>query len=162
MYFTVSDEADLYNLQYISMDAKAFVEDQIQEFKRKASHNKNESLGLIAFSIACSLAAPLFISLGEGKLLEKVIPSILSVLAAGCTSWLQLRKPQKLWSMYRNTQRLLENELVKYSFRMGDYQLHATPEGLLAERASTITFAVHEEWTKLIPNADSVSPKTIG
>jgi hypothetical protein len=143
------------------MDAKIFVEDQIQEFKRKASHNKNESLSLIVFSIACALAAPLFISLGEGKLLEKVIPSVLSVLSAGCTSWLQLRKPQKLWSMYRNTQRLLENELVRYSFKMGDYQTHASPEGLLAERASTITFAVHEEWSKLVPNADSMPSKAI-
>lgn len=143
------------------MDAKVFVENQIIEFKRKASHNKNESLGLIALSISCALAAPLFISLGEGKLLEKVIPSILSVLSAGCTSWLQLRKPQKLWSMYRNTQRLLENELVRYSFKMGDYQTHVTPEGLLAERASTITFAVHEEWSKLVPNADSLPSKAI-
>jgi hypothetical protein len=149
------------NLQYTSMDAKVFVEDQIQEFKRKASHNKNESLSLIIFSITCALAAPLFISLGEGKLLEKVIPSILSVLSAGCTSWLQLRKPQKLWSMYRNTQRLLENELIKYSFKMGDYHEHVNPESLLAERASNITFAVHEEWSRLVPNSDSIQPKAI-
>jgi hypothetical protein len=151
----------VHNLHYISMEARDFVNDQIHEFKRKANHNKNESLSLIVFSITCALVAPLFISLGEGKMLEKVIPSILSVLSAGCTSWLQLRKPQKLWSMYRNTQRLLENELVRYSFKMGDYQTHASPEVLLAERAATITFAVHEEWSKLVPNADAIPSKGI-
>lgn len=65
------DDFCTYYWSFISNDAKAFVEQQIQEFEQKAIHNKNESFSLIVFSIVCAFAAPLFISLGEGKLLEK-------------------------------------------------------------------------------------------
>jgi len=63
-------------------------------FEAKANHNKRESLGMFILVIVCTLVAPLFVTLGDGLWLGKVVPSVLSLLAAGATSWLQLRKPQ--------------------------------------------------------------------
>ncbi|WP_050577852.1 SLATT domain-containing protein [Sinorhizobium meliloti] len=76
--------------------------------REKANHNKLEAQGCFAAVIGCTLIAPLFVTLGEGPFLAKVVPSVLSVTAAGITSWLQLRKPQKLWVIYRRAQRELE------------------------------------------------------
>jgi ABC-type enterochelin transport system permease subunit len=76
-----------------------YAEQIAKTFKNKADLNKKESLACFTFILVSSLSAPLFITLGKGDLLGKIIPSILSVMTAGLTSWLQLHKPQKLWSM---------------------------------------------------------------
>ena len=136
-----------------------FSERIAKAFKEKADHNKNESLTCFALILIASLSAPLFITLGKGDLLAKIIPSILSVLAAGLTSWLQLRKPQKLWSMYRGSQRLIEDHITKYKFKIGDYKVHETPESLLAEKVAEIALNAHYEWTTVIPTPETLSLK---
>lgn len=130
-------------------------------FKKKADHNKNESLTCFISILVASLSAPLFITLGETDLFSKIIPSILSVIAAALTSWLQLRKPQKLWSMYRGSQRLIEDHITKYTFKIGDYKIHDKPECLLAEKVAEIALSAHQEWTTVIPTPETLSLKEI-
>ena len=105
------------------------------------------------------MSAPLFITLGQGEWLSKIIPSILSVLSAGLTSWLQLRKPQKLWSMYRTSQRLIEDNIIKCKFKIGDYKTHENPEDLLVERVGEIALNAHNEWVGVIPTPEILSLK---
>lgn len=124
--------------------------------REKADHNKNESQWCFTLAIGCTLVAPLFVTLGEGIIYGKVIPASLSVLAAGLTSWLQLRKPQRLWSIYRRAQRELEREKSHYDFKLGDYSSGADPDKLLAQRVADIAFKVHEQWEGLIPEADAL------
>lgn len=128
-------------------------------FKEKADHNKTESLTCFTLILVASLGAPLFITLGEGVFWGKVVPSVLSVIAAGLTSWLQLRKPQKLWSMYRGAQRLIEDHITKYNFKVGDYKNPAEADSLLAEKVAEIALNAHNEWTSVIPSPEALSIK---
>jgi hypothetical protein len=138
-------------------EAKGFAEIARVSFEKKANHNKNESLLCFILVLVSSLSAPLFITLGKTELISKVIPSVLSVVAAGLTSWLQLRKPQRLWGIYRNAQRRIELEQARYKFNIEDYKQSSDPESLLVERVSTITMATHSEWTEVIPAPEGVS-----
>lgn len=126
-------------------------------FKAKADHNKTESLTCFTLILVASLSAPLFITLGEGVFLGKVLPSTLSVIAAGLTSWLQLRKPQKLWSMYRGAQRLIEDNVTKYNFKVGEYKTSADTDNLLAEKVAEIALNAHNDWTRVIPSPEALS-----
>jgi hypothetical protein len=144
-------------------EVRSFAKETRDGFKAKANHNKNESLGLFITILVCSLSAPLFISYGDEiklwheavpSLWAKIVPSVLSVIAAGLTSWIQLRKPQKLWSMYRNAQRLIEDEMTKHQFKAGDYKGYDTPDSLLAERVAGIALKAHNEWTAVVPSPE--------
>lgn len=125
-------------------------------FREKANHNKIESQLCFSLTIAFTLAAPLFVTLGQGLVLGKIVPSVLSVFAAGLTAWLQLRKPQRLWSIYRRAQRELEREKSFFDFKLGEYEASPEPEKLLAQKASDIAFAVHEQWEGLVPEPDAL------
>src|SRR4051794_39905675 len=97
-------------------NAAAFAESIRASFERKATHNKTEALLCFSTVIGCSLLAPMFVTLGEGLVWGKIIPSALSLLAAGMTTWLQLRKPQQLWALYRTCQRRLEYQQAAFTY----------------------------------------------
>jgi len=128
-------------------------------FKEKANHNKDESLWSFTAILIASLVAPLFITLGTNEFVGKIIPSILSVIAAGLTSWLQLRKPQKLWAMYRSAQRNIEDQIVKFTYTIGEYKQAESPESLLAEKVAEIALNAHNEWTSVIPSPENLGTK---
>jgi hypothetical protein len=138
--------------------ALQFCERTMAGFCKKADHNKSEALRCSFCVIFCTLAAPMFITLGSGLVLGKVVPSVLSLIAAGCTAWLQQRKPQQLWSLYRGAQRELEDQQTKYRFRIGDYELHSDPDKLLAERVAAIALHAHQQWLPTVPNPDKLNP----
>lgn len=130
--------------------------------REKADHNKHESQISFYVVICFTLAAPLFVTLGDGWLWGKLIPACLSVFSAAATAWLQLRKPQRLWSIYRRAQRELEREKAAY-----DFGLHSYSDGdpdlrnkLLAMKTSEIAFHVHEQWEGLVPEPDALLAKT--
>ena len=111
--------------------------------------------------IVCILATPMFITLGPGRVLGKIVPSTLSLIAAGSTAWLQQRKPQQLWSIYRGAQRELEDQETKYRFCLGEYETTPDPNKLLAERVAAIALNAHRQWLPTVPNPDKLNPTSM-
>jgi hypothetical protein len=140
-------------------DVSEYTSKTLAGFTKKASHNKNESLTCIILILGSSALAPLFITLGSGLVLGKIIPSVLSVIAGVFTSWMQLRKPQKLWGMYREAQRLIEDQVTKHRFKIGDYNIDENADRLLAEKVAEIALNSHNEWIKVIPAPETLTHK---
>jgi hypothetical protein len=140
--------------------AVAYYSEVRKGLREKANHNKQESqIGF--FSIICfTLTAPLFVTMGEGWFWGKLLPAILSVLAGGATAWLQLRKPQRLWAIYRRAQRELEREKAAYDFGLNPYGEATGRDKMLAAKVSEIAFRVHEQWEGLVPEPDTLTVKT--
>jgi hypothetical protein len=137
-------------------DALSFCERSREGLRKKADHNKSEALGCFIVVISCTLAAPLFITLGSGFWLGKVLPSILSLAAAGATAWLQQRKPQQLWALYRGAQRELEDHETKRKYLIGEYEAAKDPDKLLAEKVAAIVLNVHYQWLPIVPSPDNL------
>ncbi|KQQ56387.1 hypothetical protein ASF69_16595 [Rhizobium sp. Leaf311] len=126
-------------------------------FRNKADHNKIEAQLCFSIIIACTLTAPLFVTLGKDDLWAKGVPSFLSVLAGALTSWLQLRKPQRLWMIYRRAQRELEEHKANYDFRDGDFAECSNPDQLLARKITGVSRWVHDTWEGLVPEQESLA-----
>ncbi|MDO7887606.1 DUF4231 domain-containing protein [Hymenobacter cheonanensis] len=139
-------------------NALAYAQRICQEFAIKADRKKRSSKALFALILINSLSAPLFIAYGGTcKFTAQIIPSILSVLAAGITSWVQIRTPQKLWSIYRSAQRTIEVEVMKYKFQIDEYSSSKVSEQLLVKRVSEVALNTHNEWTAMVPNPSFAS-----
>lgn len=134
--------------------------DRIAHFREKANHNKRESLTFFTSIIVCTLVSPLLITLGNAAVLNKMVPAILSTVAAGATAWLQQRKPQQLWSLYRGTERQLEYHMQRHQFLAGEYADATDPDRLFAERITEIILRAHEGWSGLVPQVQSSAPHT--
>ncbi|GGI18273.1 DUF4231 domain-containing protein [Oxalicibacterium faecigallinarum] len=150
------------------MSAENFCVDLIEGFKKKATHNKEESMLCFWASMGGALLVPFFVTLGRDIgtavgcddaifWLEKVIPSLLSVCVAFSTGWLQLRKPQQLWSLYRTSQRELEDNLQKFRFAVGEYAVVESSEKLLIERVTKIALDAHYAWLPMVPNPEKIA-----
>ena len=137
--------------------ATEFCKDRIHHFEIKADHNKKEALALFVSLICCTLAAPLFITLGQGTTLSKIVPSVLSSVATGCAVWLQQRKPQQLWLLYRTMQRQLEAEINSFEFSINAYQGTPDPSKRLAERTVAVCMSAHHLWAPLVPNPEGLT-----
>lgn len=128
----------------------------INGIKEKSDHNKDESLFCFSLIVFATLTAPLFITLGEGIILGKIIPSVLSLTAAGATAWLQLRQPQQLWALYRTAQRQLEDQRTRYQYKIGEYETVDDPDKLLVEHIANITIELHYSWLPLLPKTENL------
>ena len=128
--------------------------------REKANHNKLEAQWCFVTIIVCTLVAPLFVTLGTGVFFAKVIPSVLSVLAGGLTSWLQLRKPQRLWVLYRRAQRELEEQKANYDFKDGEFADSPDADQLLARKVTSVSRWVHDSWEGLVPEPEMLSTGT--
>ena len=141
-------------------DPFAFCERHISAMKRKADHNKHESLWFFYLVIGPSLAALLFVTLGSGWLWGKLIRSVLSPAAAAAVAWLQLRKPQQLWSIYRSAQRELEDQKSRFLYRIGAYADDLGPERLLAKNVADIAIDVHHRIPDYLPESMTENIRT--
>lgn len=138
-------------------EALQLAERTVSGFKSKADHNKNESLYCFIVIVAFSLCSPLFVTLGEGIFWAKIVPSFLSLSVAASTAWLQLRKPQNLWSLYRDCQRRIEDGLYKYRFRLAEYDASEQERSrLLAEVVRVVAWDAHQRWLPLVPTPDAI------
>lgn len=128
----------------------------ISHYEVKADHNKAEALRCFLLVIICTLVTPLFITLGTDPWLGKVVPSILSLIAAGATAWLQQRKPQQLWSLYRTAQRELEVQKMRHHYLIDEYETAVDPDKLLAKNVTTVVSSTHQQWMPIIPSPDNL------
>jgi hypothetical protein len=128
----------------------------IGAFEEKANHNKRESMANFLLVTVATLLAPVFITLGDGYISGKIVPSLLSLTAAGSTGWLQLRQPQRLWSLYRTAQRELEDHRTKYEYEISEYEEADDRDKLLAERTANIALSVHYNWLPLVPSPENI------
>jgi hypothetical protein len=128
----------------------------IEGLRAKANHNKVESQLAFGIVVGASLAAPLFVTLGTDWFFGKVVPAVLSLSAAAATSWLQLRKPQRLWALYRQAQRRLEDEQIKHRYKIETYDKTHDPDKLLATRTAAIALDVHYKWEGFVPDPDAI------
>lgn len=135
-------------------DAQAFCRATIKGFAAKAGHNKRESQACFMAVVLCTGVVPLLITLGQGFWWGKAIPATLSTLAAIATAWLQLRKPQQLWSLYRGAQRELEDQETKRRFLIAEYETTPDPDKLLAMKVAAIALNVHNQWLPMVPSPD--------
>ncbi|MEZ8473753.1 DUF4231 domain-containing protein [Vibrio cyclitrophicus] len=133
------------------------VENKIKHFKSKADHNKNESLRSFKLIMLSSVLAPIFIAYGTGDIWGKIIPSLLSCLGAFLTAWLQLRKPNQLWTLYRTSQREIESELQLYSFEAGKYKDIEHKDEALIESVNEIYLKTNNGWSALVPNKEDIN-----
>lgn len=140
-----------------SITSLRFANETAKGFKKKADHNKNESLICFSIIVLASLVSPVFVTLGDGLIWGKIIPSVLSLSAAASTTWLQLRKPQSLWALYRDCQRRIEDNINKYCFRLGEYSSGDNERNqLLAERVRQVAWDAHQRWLPLVPTPEAI------
>jgi|ERR1700730_13154826 len=138
----------------------AFCERNISEMTRKANGKKLESVLFYYMVIGPSLAAPLFVTLGPEWISGKLIPSALSLIAAAAVAWLQLRRPQQLWSIYRTAQRELEDNKTRFLYRIDAYAVDPNTETLLAKNVANILIGVHRQWVPLVPSPERLKLNT--
>ena len=134
-----------------------YCKQQISHFQTKACHNKREALWCFRLIMIGTLLAPLFVTLGGEVWTAKVIPSFLSVLAAFCTAWVQLRKPHELWSLYRTAQRELESHLVRYTYQIEEYSETESSDKILVKNVSNLSLNIHKKWMPIVPAPDVLS-----
>lgn len=128
----------------------------ISHYEVKADHNKAETLRCFLLVIVCTLVTPLLITLGSDFWLGKVTPSVLSLIAAGATAWLQQRKPQQLWSIYRTAQRELEVQKMRRDYLIDEYETAVNPDKLLASHVALVVNSTHQQWVPVVPSPDNL------
>jgi hypothetical protein len=137
--------------------AESYCDSLIAAFDKKANHNKREALFFFTAIVVCTSTVPLFIALADGFLLGKIVPAALSSFAACSTAWLQLRRPQYLWGMYRTAHRELQDHRVRYDHRLAPYNDDEERQKILAEHSADIAIGAHYDWLPMIPNLNQLN-----
>lgn len=158
----MSFRKDATDLGSPSDDAVTYCTKLIGGFKDKANHNKAESQFTFAVVVLASLISPALVTLGVGYFWGKVLPACLSLSAAAATSWLQLRKPQRLWTLYRQCQRRLEDQLIRYRYRLDPYGANQDADKVLASATADVAMEAHLKWEGLVPNSDGLEASLTG
>ncbi|WP_045386226.1 DUF4231 domain-containing protein [Vibrio rotiferianus] len=139
------------------LNAEKSVENKIRHFRDKADHNKKEALRGFKFVMFSTVAVPLLIAFGAGDIWSKYVPASLSSLGAFVTAWLQLRKPNQLWSLYRTAERNLEYHLELYRFNAGEYKNCNDKEANFIENTNIICLNTNSSWVELVPSEKELS-----
>ncbi|PSU35285.1 DUF4231 domain-containing protein [Photobacterium phosphoreum] len=102
-----------------------------------------------------ALFAPLLVGLGENVLYAKVLPSILSAIAAFCTAWLQLRNYGQFIEMYRDR---YEVQITHFDINMTEYTGlgESKASKLLVLTVSNLVLETSSRWTKHVPNPSNL------
>ena len=124
--------------------------------KAKADKNKSWSTFFFAVIILATVISPTLILVSDYDIVSKYIPAGLSILAAIAAYWIQIRKPNERWVLYRTYQRELEYEISQYKFETGKYDTEEDKEKLLANSVNEKALKLHYDWVPIVPKATDV------
>ena len=141
------------NENLTALDYSKEIRDGIKE---KATQNKNQSTFLYLVILFTTVFVPILILLPSGDFVTKYIPAFMSACAALASYWLQLRKPQERWVIYRGAQREIEYQIDQYKFENDEYNDPKSKDKLLADRVSKRALELHYEWVPFAPKAEEI------
>jgi hypothetical protein len=156
--------------EFTTTDPEELCQEFIDDFRNKAAHNKKESIVCIWLTIGGASVAPFFVTLGADLagiiglenyviVFSKIIPTIISISVAISATWLQVRKPQQLWALYRTAQRNLEHQLYQYKYKVSHFEKAENSKSIFVEKIIEIRNETHNSWLNLIPNLSSDNNK---
>ena len=125
-----------------------YVKSQKDHFRDKANRNKRIVNYSMAIIILSSVMSPVFILISNDFWISKLVPSLLGSLAAFCTYWIQLKKPQEKWILFRTAEKEIESEISNFIYSCDQKKEN---ENELAVRVSKYVKNVHQSWIPLVP-----------
>jgi len=133
---------------------------------KKANINKKWATFLFGIIILATVLSPTLILVSNNDIISKYTPAGLTVLAAISAYWIQVRKPNERWVLYRTYQREIEHEINSYKFATGKYKDAQEKEKLLAESINDKALKLHYDWIPMVPKATELeellpTPKTL-
>jgi Protein of unknown function (DUF4231) len=138
--------------------ALEYARNTLQGIKDKAERNKHWSDALFFIIIAATASSPILILLPLAPIWSRNAPAILTALASVASAWVQLRKPQERWALYRTAQREIEFEIDQYTFGLGKYRDLTTRVSVLADAVSNRALQLHYEWLPMVPRLRELQP----
>jgi hypothetical protein len=91
-------------------------------------------------------------------MLGKLVPAVLAVASAIAAGVLQFERPHDRWRLYRGYQRAFEDKRLRYLNGLSpfDTQDAAIREQLFGEQVAALRLQLHNDWSGVLPAADSV------
>lgn len=124
--------------------------------EKKSKQNKNNSTFLIFIVLFSTVLSPVLILISDCDIISKYIPAFLTAGAALASYWIQLRKPQERWVLYRTAQREIEFEIDQFQHNLGEYTI-VNKEMVLADNVSKRALKLHYEWMPFVPRAEEIT-----
>ncbi len=138
------------------ISALDYAEKTKKGIEEKADENKSLSTRLFLIILISTVISPILILLPFGDVYSKYLPALMTASAALASYWLQLRKPQDRWVIYRGAQREIEYQIDQYNFGNDEYGKADDKEKLLADRVSKRALQLHYEWVPFAPKAEEI------
>ncbi len=123
---------------------------------KKANENKNTATFLFLVILFSTVLSPVLILVSDNAIVSKYLPAGLTACAALASYWLQLRKPQERWVLYRTAQREVEFEIDQYIHGVGKYDTEEKDK-ILADHVSQRALQLHYQWMPIVPRADDIN-----
>ncbi len=134
----------------------AYARRLLDSIRKKADQNKRQSTFLFFVVLGATAFSPILILTPTPDWASKIIPAVLTAAAAMASGWLQLRKPQERWAVYRTAQREIEFEIDQYQFGNGQYADASTNGKRLTDLVSKRALRLHYDWLPIVPSAEDV------
>lgn len=133
------------------------------EVKNKANKNKTKTILLFFIILFTTIFTPLLILVPYDDYLSgftlvfvsKILPALLTSIGGISSGWLQLRKPQEKWIIYRTYQREIEKSIIDFTHNINGYT-DDNKEKKIVETVSEKHKDLHSEWVKKAPKLEDI------
>lgn len=132
----------------------------LKSVSTKADENKRLTNLLFFAVLAATVFSPILILLPIPQLWSKIAPAVFTGFAALASGWVQLKRPQERWALYRTAQREIEFEIDQHEFGLGEYTDPQARDSVLAETVSKRALQLHYEWLPMVPQLQELQKTT--